>query len=160
MHDLGAVKAEIKLASSDLQTDELLRFVEAANKGGTVFQLFDHGSVINESHLYAAYLNTILSFEDKTNIASKPYIEMLLFTAMTKQINEAIKIAGIKSPRSFVVFSTDRATMQEFGRLARLGTFVPKESHVRKIAGRFRIKVRKSINQDIFMSMAVSRLTV
>lgn len=160
MHDLSAVKADIRLASSDAPIDDLLRFVEQANKGTTVFQLFDYGSVINESHLYAAYLNTILSFEDSTNIASKPYMEMLLFVAMTKQIGDAIRTAGIRNTDAFVVFSTDSRVTREFGRIARLERFVPRQSHVNRAARRFRLRLRKSINQDILMSMALSRLKV
>jgi tRNA threonylcarbamoyladenosine modification (KEOPS) complex Cgi121 subunit len=159
MRDLGLVKSEIRLASSKAGIDELLRFVEEANKGKTVFQLFDYGNVINDNHLHAAYLNTLLSFHDGTNIASKSYIEMLLFVAMTKQISEAITIAGIKSPKSFVVFSNSRDALHRFGRIAKLARFGATRLHARKAAKRFGIGTG-SINQGILMRMAVSRLDV
>ena len=53
----------IKNASSELGIDNLLDELRKINSNKSVIQIFDTNSVINRTHLIAAYVNTITAFK-------------------------------------------------------------------------------------------------
>lgn len=96
-------------ASSDLDINSLTRKLSRSAGSGTV-QIFDPDCVASERQLSAAYLNSVVSFKDKTNISNSKSMEMLLFVALTKKIDEAIDKAGAKTNKRFVLFCDSKKT--------------------------------------------------
>ncbi len=123
MLDLDAANAVLKLASSEAALDVILSFVEAENAKGGLFQVFGHGSIISGLHLKAAYVNTLIAFNDRSNIARRRQMEMLLFAGMTRQIGDAIRRVGVTSAKSFVVFSDNTCAMERFGKISSIKEF-------------------------------------
>ncbi len=57
----------IKIAASNASMEELLSKISSINKGrGSVVQLFDPKSIINQTHLSGAYVDAAQSFKDGT----------------------------------------------------------------------------------------------
>ena len=75
--------------------------------GRHFIQFIDYDSAISRDHLYAACINASVAFSEGTNIARSIGMEVLLFIAMTKQISEAIRIAGAKEGRRFIILCDD-----------------------------------------------------
>ncbi len=160
MPDLNASGIVIKTATSDANVDEVLEFVELGNSKGKLFQVFSYDSVISETHLKAAYVNTLLAFEDKSNIASRPHIEVLLFAAMTKQIGDAIRAVGIKSTKRFVALSDNAESMRRFGSVAKLSRFSIDQEHSMEASRRLGFSGSVPDEHAILTRMAQSRLNI
>ena len=96
----------IRVCSLNVTPETLFRELGRMQADGSVVQVFNPRSIINSFHLLAAYGNAIRAFEEHTNIAKSIGVEMLLFTAFTTQIGEAIKKAGISDGKA-VLFSAD-----------------------------------------------------
>ncbi|MCL5412727.1 MAG: hypothetical protein M1474_03755 [Candidatus Marsarchaeota archaeon] len=87
------------------------------NKRARMAQLLDYGSVVSETHLRGAYLNALVAFEERTNIARTLAMETLLFAAMTRQISVAVERLGAKPGRMLVLMCSDRRTYDWCARL-------------------------------------------
>ncbi len=158
MADLNASNSVIKAAASGASVEEVLGFVELENSKKRLFQVFGYDSVMGEAHLKAAYVNTLLAFDDKSNIAKERHIEMLLFAAMTRQIGDAIRVCGIKSTRGFVAFSDNAESMRRFGKIAKLARFAGTREHAMEAARRLGFRGRIPDEHEILARMAQSRL--
>ncbi len=95
----------IRLASSDLSKEELVKKIIALNDAGHTVQLFDANNINSRLHILGAYVNARVSFQDKSNVSKTIATEMLLFASMTTQISEAIRKLGIKNTKKFIVFA-------------------------------------------------------
>lgn len=152
-------KAVIKTASSDHTIEELLEKARKFNNGDDVIQLFDPSVVINQMHLFGAYVNAEEAFGNKTNISNNMAVEMLLFTAMTRQIKDAIKTAGAKSNKKFIVFANSEHAYNKIKQyLKETKDFVPMPAESQKAAKKFGINAKKELDQFVLQKITVSRL--
>jgi tRNA threonylcarbamoyladenosine modification (KEOPS) complex Cgi121 subunit len=151
----------IERGSSKAKIGEILNIIKRIKSKKVVLQIFDSSSIANKTHLIGAYLNALIAFKNHTNRTRTPAMEMLLFAAMTRQIEDAIRIAGAKEDADFVVFSNNAAA---FGKLSRLikgrKKFDPNPAHVKGVMKKFGIKYNKAKNADvaILQKMATVRL--
>ncbi|MGB9729532.1 MAG: KEOPS complex subunit Cgi121 [Thermoprotei archaeon] len=81
---------------SPININSLKKILEKANSNNYVIQLIDADIVASLHHLIAAIIRTERSFHSKRNISHKKHVELLLRLCGTRQISDAIKIAGIK----------------------------------------------------------------
>jgi len=93
------------VSSSKLGVNELL--YKISDMDG-VIQLFDERAIACREHLDFAYLNAVKIKERGESRSKSLSMEMLLCAAMTSQIGDAIKRAGAKSGKPFIVFSDSR----------------------------------------------------
>ena len=149
----------IRVCSSSIALQQLLKKANEINKGENIVQLFDKEHVINKIHLLGAYVDTMEAFRNKTNIAKSPALELLLYVAMTRQISDAIKTVGAKSNKSFVLFCNNKEAYMMVKRLVKNEKeFDPKKSDSVKIAKKFGITQANDLNQFILQKMALSRI--
>ncbi|MGC8649103.1 MAG: KEOPS complex subunit Cgi121 [Candidatus Micrarchaeia archaeon] len=97
-------KIIIKKCSSKLTIERLIANIN--NNNLNCVQVFNPEFVINRVHLIAAYINAVNAFEEKNNISQKLNLELLLYSAMTRQIEKAIKRIGANDNKNFILFST------------------------------------------------------
>ncbi|MDE1833311.1 MAG: hypothetical protein KGH58_02740 [Candidatus Micrarchaeota archaeon] len=106
------------IASPSGGLDMLLKHTASINDDGkSVIQVFDSKSVVSRRQLMAAYENAKARFSGGANRTRSMANEMLLFIALTNQINDAIKRAGAKEGSPVVVFAS---TMSAYSKIARL----------------------------------------
>ena len=99
----------IRKASPKHGLGKLLELITALNLDGNgVAQVFDSKSVVSERQLAAAYLNAGSRFSRGANRTKSRANEMLLFVALTNQINDAIRLAGAKDNQDFVIFTDSK----------------------------------------------------
>ena len=147
--------ALVMRASSSLPIDRLYLKVRTL-KGGVV-QLIDPKAVVSREHVLGAYLDAKRAFAGHTNIANSMAVEMLLFTAMTKQISDAIKAAGAKSGSDFVLFcSSNAAYLKVKPFLSSHAEFRP--SRASALAAVKRLGIRDTSTEAVLQGMALSRL--
>ncbi len=132
---MAAEKHFIAVASSKLGINELLDRV--SDRDG-VIQLFDEGAIACREHLEFSYLNAVRIQERGESRTKSLSMEMLLCAAMTSQIGDAIKRAGAKPGRPFIVFSDSaKAYSKVSGHLVKPAEFDPgkreKEARVRRL---------------------------
>ncbi len=96
----------IMRGSSKIDLDNLIRRI-ATLSGKSTVQLFDPDKIKSRAHIIGAYINAVSAFKNKTNRSNSISMEMLLFAACTDQIAEAIKVAGAKSNKDFIIFCND-----------------------------------------------------
>ncbi len=99
----GLESCVIMSASSQIPIKELVEKIKMMG-GKEPVQLFDPAAVISSKHILAAYVNARLAFNERRNIAKTLGMEMLLFLSMQRKIDEALRIAGAKSEKDFVLF--------------------------------------------------------
>ena len=161
MYILNVDRVVIKRASSNLELDELLSRIRNLSKGRNAVQVFDPDAVINTIHIKGAYINAAVSFQWHTNKARNIAVEMLLFMAMTDQVDMAIKVAGAKSNTDFIVFSNSIVLYKKIKPLLKhVHGFKPDSSHVKASLNRYNIKYAfgKELTASILEKMAISRL--
>ncbi len=150
----------IKQASSKLRIEELLKAIAEINatKGNTV-QVFDPDMIIDEMHLAGAYMNAVAGFKSHTNISKNIATEMMLFAAMTRQINEAIRLVGAKSNRKFVLFASNTGAFNKVKKvLDHVKEYKVSEKHSMDTSKKFGINAKKDFDLFVLQRMAVSRL--
>lgn len=59
------------------------------------FQIFDSSFIISINHIQKVLKTVLNAFQDQRNISNKPEIEFLLYLTMERQIQDAIKKAGV-----------------------------------------------------------------
>jgi tRNA threonylcarbamoyladenosine modification (KEOPS) complex Cgi121 subunit len=138
----------------------LLDQVNKANKTkGNTVQVFDYNSVINKTHLFAAYINAIMSFDSHFNKAKNMPMEMLLFAAMTDQIGAAIEMVGAKNDSKIIMFANGKKGFDCIRNLLKdVRDFKPSVQHMQKALGKFGIKGARDTDRLILQKMAMSRL--
>ncbi len=154
----------IRHASSRCGTDLLLRNLKTLNSGASVLQVFDEKFVISRIHLIGAYANAAIAFENRTNKTESVALEMLLFAAMTDQIDEAIHVAGIKKDSEIVIFSNDKRLFRKLHDIVKLGPeFSPSAAETKRrayaVGMQTKNKKSKDIDAEILQRMALTRLT-
>ena len=150
----------IKEASSKFRIDELLKITSEINstKGSTV-QIFYPDMVIDEIHLAGAYMNAVAAFKSHANISKGVATEMMLFAAMTRQINDAIKLVGAKSNKKFVLFASNRSAYNKAKRvLDKAKEYKASNAHSIATAKKFGIDAKKGLDLFVLQRMAVSGL--
>ena len=96
----------IKRTSSDKKLSFLLDRVSTINKRkGYAVQLLDPNAVKSRMHLAASYVNAVTAINNGTNNSRSVSMEFLLYVSFTRQIGEAISLAGAKTNNDFVIFS-------------------------------------------------------
>lgn len=153
----------VKRASSSTAMVELVKKVQELNKNGYVIQIFDSRIVLSSTHIVGAYLNAKIAFKNGSNKTKSIGMEMLLFAAITDQIDRALKISGAKKSSDFVLFYNKKNLSFELEKFLRIGTdFQPSISEIENAAKALGIKVdrkdRKEIDAQILQKMALSRL--
>ena len=150
----------IRTCSANAALEDLLAEITRINGDKkSVVQIFDPKRIINRTHIAGAYIDALESFNGKTNISKSMGLEMLLYAAMTNQINEAIKIAGVKNARNFVLFANSRATFNRVRHFLKSDKeFDQDKSTQQKIARKFGIRSGDDMNKFILQRMAISRL--
>ncbi len=149
----------VRRCSSSLKIGELLKEIGAMSGKRELAQVFDPSRVINSMHLVGAYANAAEAFRSKTNISKSIGVEMLLFAAMTTQINVAIELMGAKTNSDFIMFSSSKAIYNRVKRL--LGNeraFAPSRSSQIRVAKSFGITQEKRLDEFMLQKIAVSRL--
>lgn len=154
-------KTVIKSASSTFEINELLKSAKRLSKDSRIIQLFNSESVINKTHLYAAYANALESFKDHSARSNSIATEMLLFAGMTGQIGEAIEKMGAKDPSDFILFCSDAELLDDIREcFYTINDFRPDKKHVMEVAERFGIheKDLKLLKYAIMQKIALSKL--
>lgn len=152
----------MKLARPSTEVNELLRLIKKANGKSKFVQVLDAESVINRIHLLGAYANSVIAFENKTNRTNSVAMEMLLFAAMTDQIENAIDLCGAKDDSDLVFFSNSAALYNRIKPyLKNISDFIPDRNHVKKTAKKYGINVggKKMLDASILERIAISRLS-
>jgi len=146
----------IRRSSSALGVQELLDQLNRLDNNSVV-QVFDADFIINKLHLFGAYLNAATAFKERRNISKSISMEMLLFAAMTTQIEDAIGLVGIKSQTGFVLFADNRESHEKIKKfLTEEYEFLPTAKHVKDAAKHFGIL--RDYDKNILSKMALSRL--
>lgn len=163
IEQLSRIKTEsliVKEAYSRSDIADLFDSINKTNrtKGNTV-QAFDYGSIINKTHLFAAYFNAVLAFDSHSNKAKSQSMEMLLFAAMTDQIGTAIKTTGAKENSKIIVFANSKKSFDGIkDALKGAKDFRPTAQHMRSALQKFGIKSARDTDGLILQKMAMSRL--
>lgn len=148
----------IKEASTKLSIDQLLEEIKKVASRKVALQIFDPDSVINKVHLIGAYINATVAFKNHSNKANNLSLEMLLFAAMTNQINVAIEKVGAKSSSKILVFSNDKKSFRKISKfLTNVKDFNRKKAQSIAIAQKFGIN-QENIDALLLQSITLSRL--
>lgn len=91
-------------ATSKLSVNELLAKIPVED----CVQLFDERTIACKEQLEFAYLNAVKIRQRGESKTKSLAMELLLCAAMSSQIGDAIKKAGAKTGKPFVVFSDDK----------------------------------------------------
>jgi len=151
--------AAIRRAASDEKIEGIVDKLQSLSNGRNFVQVFDPDAVINRVHLESAYLNALMAFREGTNIAKSVQMEMLLFVAMTKQVKDAIALAGAKTPKDMIIFATS-AKLYEAAKhhFKREGEAVFTKLWERKAAYKYGIKNTSDLDSAILNAMSFSRI--
>src|ERR1700719_2837850 len=103
MSEFDFSKLTVKNASSNFDVASLVEKIKKTNTKNLVVQIFDPASLISRLHVEGAYANSIVAFKNKTNRTKSIAMEMLLFTAFTDQIEQAIERSGAKESSNFIL---------------------------------------------------------
>lgn len=150
----------IKETSSKFRIDELLKITaEISGTKGSTVQIFNPDMIIDEMHLAGAYTNAVAVFKSYTNISKNVATEMMLFAAMTRQINDAIKLVGAKSNKRFILFASNKvAYLRTKKYLSAIKEYKKSGKRSITIAKKFGIDAKKDLDLFVLQKMAVSRL--
>ncbi len=149
----------VKSASSEINPAVLLARAASASSRKNFVQLFDRQVIINRLHVLGAYENACATHAAGDNISKSLVMEMLLFVAMTRQINEAVEMVGIKDNRDFLVFSNSKKSYDAFkGVLSKATDFNPLKSQSYSTAKKWGIRETDHLDERILQMMALSRL--
>ncbi len=147
------------LASSDTGMDELLRTISGLAGGGSVVQLFDPDAITGPTHLQGAYVNAMASFKNGTNISKTRGMEMLLFASMSTQIGDAVKLAGAKTNKLFVVFSDSPRSYSTVKRLLKgIRPLSRSSAHHAEASRRLGLVDDGNLDKMVLQKMAISRI--
>ncbi len=149
----------MKSASSKNSIDDIIRLAKGIN--GTV-QIFGSRHIADRTHLVGAYANALIAFKNHTNKTRSLGMEMLLFAAMTDQIEVAIEISGARSSSDFIIFAEKKEALNLLKPLlSKSRDFDPSPSHIRYVARFFGIKGNAVLDIDamLLQKMALSRLS-
>ena len=151
----------IKIASSKTELQQLLISLRALNTDKSVVQIFDPEKIVNKIHIIGAYANATLVFENGTNKTKSMAMEMLLFAAMTDQIERALDIVGAKTNSKFILFSNNAVHSKKIAEFISIGKdFSPTSKEIAATAKNIGIDADKvDIDRYLLQKMALSRLS-
>lgn len=118
--------------SSEAREQEMLDEARRLSKGHSFILLLDNRKETVE-RLLPAYLNAYLRHREKGMKSASLQIEVLLFTAMTMQISEAISSHGIRNAGNFIAFTNKRTLFSSFQK--RFGIRAPKRLRLQLDSG-------------------------
>lgn len=143
----------IKQVVSDIEIIKLLKIIKKINTNNNFIQLFDANAIINKKHLLVSYLNALNTFKENQNTSQSLAIEMLLFTGMTRQINTAISLVGIKNKSNFILFSNHLKKYEKFKQyIKQEKDFSPSLFYMKKHIKQYKLNIKiekESSNQEI-----------
>ena len=158
----------IRQASTSLSIKSLIIKIHTlsnSNRSNGFAQLFDPSSILDKSHLIAAYLNALEAFDENQNSSKSIAMEMLLFASFTRQIDHAVMFAGAKENKQFIFFSDSMQLYKKIKPLLNTDSdFMPSIDQTAKCAKKLGIKIAKT--QDsiklahmlLFQKIAVSKI--
>ena len=151
----------IKIASSKTELQQLLISLRALNTDKSVVQIFDPEKIVNKIHIIGAYANATLVFENGTNKTKSMAMEMLLFAAMTDQIETALDITGAKTNSKFILFSNDGHLLKRISELVNIEEdFNPSSKQMLSSAKAIGINANnEDMDNYLLQKMALSRLS-
>jgi tRNA threonylcarbamoyladenosine modification (KEOPS) complex Cgi121 subunit len=143
-------------ASSDIGIKELFGTIKRRSRGRTI-QIFDPSCIISKTHIIGAYINAMLVFREGANLTKSRSMEMLLFVAMSKKIDEAIKLAGAKSNSSFIIFCDSKSSYERVSDLISK-THQFRASSDESSGAAKRLGVASTDDKSVLEAMTLSRL--
>jgi tRNA threonylcarbamoyladenosine modification (KEOPS) complex Cgi121 subunit len=150
----GFVIVEARLS---IPLSKLLADIKKNIGRGSVLQVFSASSIISREHLLCAYINACMSFEEKTNIASTVGLEMLLFAAMSRQIEESLRRVGAVDGERIVVFADSPKVLNSVkGCLKGAKRFSP--SRKASLIAAKRLGLREIDSKSVISAVALSRV--
>jgi len=105
---LDRKRVVIKECMPKVPLASILNEIEKLNRDGTVLQVFDANSIVNDDHLLFAYANAAIAKIEKTSKVNSMALEMLCFAALTMQIDDAINLCGARSGSEMIIFSNSK----------------------------------------------------
>lgn len=143
-------------ASSDIEIKDLFGAIKRRSRGRTI-QIFDPSSIISRAHILGAYIDAILAFREGANLSKSRSMEMLLFVAMSRKIDEAIRVAGAKSSSRFVLFCDSRSSYDKVSELiSRSSQF--RVSREESLSAAKRLGIESTDDKSVLEAMTLSRL--
>jgi tRNA threonylcarbamoyladenosine modification (KEOPS) complex Cgi121 subunit len=136
------------LASSKLSVNDLLAKIPIED----CVQLFDERAIACKEQLEFAYLNAVKIQQRGESKTKSLAMELLLCAAMSSQIGDAIKKAGAKTGKMFVVFSDSKqayAKLEKF--LVDPVEFNPKEVKERIV----KLGIKSGNVEDLIQEIAL-----
>jgi|GEM_PF-3059321 len=82
---------------SPININRFREIIDKINNDERVIQIIDSDIIVSIHHLVSAILRTERAFSLKRNISHKKHVELLLRICGTRQISNAIEMAGLKS---------------------------------------------------------------
>lgn len=82
---------------SPININQYREIIDKINSNERVIQIIDADIIASMHHLVSAILRTERAFSLKRNISHKKHVELLLRICGTRQISNAIEMAGIKN---------------------------------------------------------------
>jgi tRNA threonylcarbamoyladenosine modification (KEOPS) complex Cgi121 subunit len=143
----------MRVASSKLSVNQLLDKIPDE----LCVQLFDEQAIACREHLIFAYINAVKIHERKEQRSKSLAMEMLLCAARTSQISDAIKKAGAKDGKPFIVFAdTEESYGRVSGHLIKPVDFKPAAKEVEARLKRIGIKTGKV--DDLVQEIALNAM--
>ena len=154
----------VKLASANADEKTILERLGLVKSRSSAVQLFDENFVVSRNHLIGAYVNALIAFKNGSNRTGSLALEMLLFAAMTEQIGDALRIAGLKGGGNFIIFSSNVSIPSKLGELVSLHEdFRPSLAEMRDRAVSLGINAKNmksaEIDEALLQKIALARLT-
>jgi tRNA threonylcarbamoyladenosine modification (KEOPS) complex Cgi121 subunit len=106
--DIDPDKLVIVKCRPAIQFDRLLAETKRIAGRWHALQLFSADSIMSREHLAWAYANALNVVMEKSEIASTLSLEVLLFAAMSKQIDESISKVGAIEGKDIVAFAENK----------------------------------------------------
>jgi tRNA threonylcarbamoyladenosine modification (KEOPS) complex Cgi121 subunit len=141
------------VASSKLSVNQLLDKIPV----DVCVQLFDEQAIACREHLTFAYINAVKIHERKEARSKSLAMEMLLCAARTSQIGDAIKKAGAKDGKQFIVFADSEKSYSKLSQyLIKPVDFKPTAKEVEARLKRIGIKTGKV--DDLIQEIALGAM--
>jgi len=95
----------VRVKTNFENADELISRIQHVSEANPfIIQAFNPDSIVSENHLIFSARHAFKAFAEGRNIADRIENEILLRTAATRRIDEAIKRVGVKDPKDILLF--------------------------------------------------------
>ena len=106
-------KNEMKIKAVSLSSSLTVQELIDASKRNKI-NIFDLDAIKDELQLELAFFHAKSAFEDGENIGKDMLMEVMIRSAGTRQISDAIKKVGVKNPKRIVVaYNTAKVKLTE-----------------------------------------------